>query len=234
MAEKTLHVVVLLDRSGSMQALKSDHEGGLRSFVEDQKRVTGDVRFTLIQFDDTDPCEVVYDDVPIDTVGEISLIPRGGTPLLDAIFKAMAHVKQKIGDDSNVLFMIITDGEENQSREAKKSDVQARLKECESKGWVVLYLGANVDAFHEAHGFGGSVLRAASYGNNAVAVAAVYDDMKGKVWNARAEANTTGKLCSANYEYSDADRAKLMSGDVQAAASVNSIVNQSVTKEKEE
>ena len=59
MSAKTLEVVVLLDRSGSMQSMKDDHEGGMRSFVEEQKKLGGDVRFTLIQFDDENPCEVV-------------------------------------------------------------------------------------------------------------------------------------------------------------------------------
>lgn len=224
MAEKTLHVVVLLDRSGSMQARKADHEGGLRSFIEDQKSVDGDVRFTLIQFDDANPCEVVYDDVPITDVGTVELVPRGGTPLLDAIFKSIAHVEKKIGTDTNVVFMIITDGEENQSREATKQGVQSAIKEHEAKGWVVLYLGANVDCFAQAQQLGTSAVRSAGFANSAQAAMAVYDDIKGKVWMARSESQTSGKLCSANYCYTDDDRARLMAGDVNAVHQVNSIV----------
>ena len=88
-----LDILLILDRSGSMQERKADHEGGVRSFVEDQRQLEGDVRFTLVQFDTNDPCEIVYDRVPITAVGPIHLIPRGGTPLLDAVGKAVAHLR---------------------------------------------------------------------------------------------------------------------------------------------
>ena len=85
MKQDYTEIVVLLDRSGSMQHGKDDHEGGLMSFVEDQQQLEGDVRFTLIQFDNVEPCEIVYDGVSIAEVDQVKLIPRGGTPLLDAV-----------------------------------------------------------------------------------------------------------------------------------------------------
>src|SRR5687767_5131529 len=122
MKQDYTEIVVLLDRSGSMQHGKDDHEGGLMSFVEDQQQLEGDVRFTLIQFDNVEPCEIVYDGVPIGDVDQIKLIPRGGTPLLDAVGLTIAHIAERLADakPDQVVVMIITDGQENSSREYRR------------------------------------------------------------------------------------------------------------------
>ena len=98
----------------------------LISFVEDQRQLEGHVRFTLIQFDNVDPCEIIYDGVPISEVNEIQLIPRGGTPLLDAVGLTIAHVAERLKDSrpDQVVVMIITDGQENASREYKREQSQ--------------------------------------------------------------------------------------------------------------
>ena len=57
------HLYFLLDRSGSMQSIKSDIEGGFAAFVDEQRKGAGECRATLAQFDDV--YEVVYADRPI-------------------------------------------------------------------------------------------------------------------------------------------------------------------------
>ncbi len=155
MKQDYTEIVVLLDRSGSMQHGKDDHEGGLASFVEDQQQLPGDVRFTFIQFDNVDPCEILYDGVPIAEVSQMKLIPRGGTPLLDAIGLTIAHVATRLQgtQPDQVVVMIITDGQENASREYTRAQIQQMIAEYETThGWKFLYLGADVDAFAEAGG----------------------------------------------------------------------------------
>lgn len=149
---KTLDVLVILDRSGSMQSAKSDHEGGLRSFVDEQRQLDGDVRLTLVQFDSVDPCEVVYRRARLDDVKEITLVPRGGTPLLDAMGRALDLLSS--AQPEEVICMVITDGEENASSEWTTDRVKNRVGDLEKQGWTFLYLGANVDAFAEAGGIG--------------------------------------------------------------------------------
>lgn len=154
--EPLLDILVILDRSGSMQGAKQDHEGGLRAFVDEQRKVPGAALFTLIQFDDIAPCEVVYDRSPLGAVGAITLNPRGGTPLLDAIGRGTAYLEQQqhARASTDTVVMIVTDGQENSSREWTRQRVKQRLAELERKGWRVIFLGANIDSFAEAGGLG--------------------------------------------------------------------------------
>lgn len=189
-----LDILVILDRSGSMQDAKTDHEGGLRSFVEDQRGLEGDVRFSLVQFDSQNPCEVVYDRTPIADVKDIVLIPRGGTPLLDAIGSAVSHLRVKLADDASVVVMVITDGEENASREWDKDRVKSLVSELEAKGWSFLFLGANVDAFTEAAALGVGAAASMGYANQhgTGTVSAMYSATSSNLKRARSTAGIRG------------------------------------------
>ena len=182
-----LDILVILDRSGSMQDLKSDHEGGLKSFVEEQKTLAGDVRFTLVQFDSVNPCEIVYDRVPIADVGAIHLVPRGGTPLLDAMGKSLAHLesRQILNPSARTVVLVVTDGEENESKEWSKNQVAARVAELEKKDNTFLYLGANVDAFHEAGQIGVGAAGAMAYAAQPASVASAYASTSENLMRAR-------------------------------------------------
>jgi Mg-chelatase subunit ChlD len=212
-------VVVILDRSGSMQSAKSDHEGGLKSFVNDQKQIAGDVRFTLVKFDTQNPCEIVYDGTPMSDVGEITLDPRGGTPLLDAIGLAVSHVENRLSKmnrrPDQVLVMIVTDGYDNASHEWTRDRIKSRIAELEKREWKFLYLGANVDAFAEASSMGISLDSSLGYNaNSSQAIRGTYHATSSKMSAARQHINEVktcgGMLCDADvkaaYSYTDEDR----------------------------
>lgn len=205
-----LDILVILDRSGSMQDAKSDHEGGLRSFVEDQRSMAGEVRFTLVQFDTTDPCEVVYDRVALDVVKEITLVPRGGTPLLDAVGEALAHLqKQQLVEPAiATIVMVVTDGEENASKEWTKTRVKALVDDMEKAGAKILYLGANVDAFAEAGSLGVGAAGALNYHPTFASVQAAYAITSNKVANARnlMRGGASAMCVSSSLDYTDEER----------------------------
>ena len=84
MTDATLtHLYFLLDRSGSMQSIKADTEGGFAAFMDEQRTGEGSCRVTLAQFDNA--YDVVYRDVPVADVPALDLQPRGSTALLDAM-----------------------------------------------------------------------------------------------------------------------------------------------------
>lgn len=142
-------VALLLDRSGSMSTDKIETINAVNSYVNGlKKKFRG--RFTLTQFD-SESVDIVWDNLKIKDIPELTSMlyqPRGMTPLLDAIGKTVNAFKTKGYD--NVIFVIVTDGQENNSREYKLDAIRALLEEKRKSGWQVSYIGANVDAFSEA------------------------------------------------------------------------------------
>lgn len=167
--------LIILDRSGSMQTAASDHEGGLNSFIQDQKQLDGDVHITLIQFDSGNPCEVVMDGVRLHEAPEVHLRPRGGTPLYAAIGSAITHFSQRLDNLKQkpdlIVAMVITDGEDTgPNGEWNRDRVKAMVAEKEKAGWKFLYLGANVDAFQEAVNIGTQATAQASMNYSATPI----------------------------------------------------------------
>lgn len=174
-----IDVLVVLDRSGSMETGRSDHEGGLNAFMRAQADAGGDVRVTFVQFDSENPCEIVEDRTPAADVKPVKLIPRGGTPLLDAVGKAIAHLDAKITADpakpDQVIVMIVTDGHENASREWTRAQLRSRIADLEKGIWSFLYLGADASAFADAQTVTMDAAYAANYNqSNAVSIGAFY------------------------------------------------------------
>ena len=76
-------IQAIIDRSGSMESIRSDAEGGFNAFIADQRAQSGECRVSLVQFDHK--YEVVYEDKPIAKVPRLRITPRGSTAMLDAI-----------------------------------------------------------------------------------------------------------------------------------------------------
>lgn len=166
-------IVVLLDRSGSMQSNKADHEGGLRSFVERQKQLVGQVYFTFIQFDDQNPFEVMYDSVSLDSVKDIKLDPRGLTPLRDAIARTISHINNHPKRD--VIFLIVSDGQENASKEFSQDQIRKMVLDKKEAGWQFLFVGTNFDVITAGINNGFDLGKNVIYTNNAASIDKAYD-----------------------------------------------------------
>lgn len=193
------HIAIVLDRSGSMVTVKTDTEGGLKAFLDAQRDAPGDTTVSLYQFDTF--YEPVYENLALDQVPEFTLTPRGGTALLDAIGLTVTGVKAQIkalGPDDRpgeVILVILTDGEENSSREYTLPAVKRLIEKRREKGWQVLFLGADQDAITVATNMGIGTGQTIAY----------------------ASANTSGTMTSAGhmvargtasglYEFTDEER----------------------------
>lgn len=172
MANKNLtEMVFILDRSGSMSGLETDTIGGYNSLLEKQRKEVGDATVTTVLFDDQ--YEMIHDHASIGKVKDITnkeYFARGMTGLLDAVGKTINHVgnRHKNALDSEVpektMVVIITDGQENASREFTLPQVKQMIERQKEKfGWEFLFLGANIDAVSTAEGFGISADRAVTY-----------------------------------------------------------------------
>jgi hypothetical protein len=147
--------VIIMDRSGSMAQIKSDAQGALNQFVKDQKELPGKATLTLAQFDDK--YELVFLNKPLSEVGNITLIPRGNTALLDAMGRTIVAVGESFAAmpenerPSKVLVAILTDGKENWSVEWDHERVFKLVTEQKEKwNWEFIYLSAHADAIQDA------------------------------------------------------------------------------------
>lgn len=164
-------LVFILDRSGSMEGLESDTIGGYNAMLEKQKAVFGECHITTVLFDNS--YELLHDRIDIKAVGAITekeYCVGGSTALLDAIGKTIhkiGNAQKHTADDyraEKVLFVIITDGEENSSREYSSQNVKKMIERQKAKyGWEFIFLGANIDAVGTAGRFGISPDRAQNY-----------------------------------------------------------------------
>lgn len=150
-------VVFLLDRSGSMQTIKSDVEGGFDAFMAEQVKGRGTCLASLAQFDTV--YDRVYTNVPVADAPRLNLLPRGGTALCDSMVRVIHDTDEAItaaGDAApdNVILAVVTDGMENSSVRYSRADVKKLVKERSKRGWEVLYMGANQDAVEEGETFG--------------------------------------------------------------------------------
>lgn len=154
------HVSILLDRSGSMHSIKSDVVGGFNTFIDEQKKVPGEMSVTLMSFASHQDTKTIYDMVKLPVVQLLtdeSYHPGGNTALNDAFAKLILEtgVKlQEITEDERpekVLFLCITDGQENDSREHTNATIKDMITHQKEKyNWEFIYIGANQDSFAEA------------------------------------------------------------------------------------
>ena len=152
-------ITLVVDRSGSMQICKSDAEGGINSFIEEQKKADGDADLTLVQFDTE--YDFIHRGTPIQDIPKYNLIPRGMTALLDAVGRGINEVGErldKIPEDDKpgcVIFVIVTDGHENSSKEFKVDKIREMIEHQQSKyNWKFTFLGADAASFVEATNMG--------------------------------------------------------------------------------
>ena len=164
-------LVFILDKSGSMGGLETDTIGGYNSMLAKQQEVEGECHITTVLFDNN--YELLHDRIDIKAVSPISekeYKVGGSTALLDAIGRTIhkiSNAQKHTADDyraEKVMFVIITDGEENSSREYSAEKIKAQIERQKEKyGWEFVFLGANIDAIETAGRFGISADRAQNY-----------------------------------------------------------------------
>lgn len=169
--ENFASINVIIDRSGSMGPLTNDTIGSFNKFLADQKDVPGEAAFTLCTFSSSST--VVHDFVKLGSVPDLdtkSYMPGGGTALLDALGTTINSVGAKLAampeDErpSKVIFLVITDGEENSSHEFTKEQVKAMVEhQRDAYKWEFVFMGANIDAFHAGTSYGFTAANSVSY-----------------------------------------------------------------------
>lgn len=182
-------IVMVLDRSGSMESIRKDTIGGFNAFLTDQQKLPGECSLTLAQFDTE--YEIVHQNINLKDVPPLSFltfVPRGGTALLDAIGRTINAVGAELAAlleeqrPGKVFFVVLTDGAENSSREFNRTKVFEMIKkQKETYSWEFIFLAANQDAISVGQTYG--ISRASSMTCNATSagIKGTYDALSKKM-----------------------------------------------------
>lgn len=205
---KGLHAHVILDRSGSMGSIRMQTIDSVNEYINSLKEANDKIVFSLTLFDTTGANELqldrVYSREPIKEVKLLTkndYVPRGLTPLNDSIGMSIKWMEEKLYEKNAVV--VLTDGYENASSEWTNEMVKKLLTEKEeSDNWLVIYLGANQDAFSEGLAKGFKLDRTMNY------------DVKNidKVFRAATRAtmayNSTGAAASVSFTDEEREESK--------------------------
>ena len=176
-----------------MAGLESDTIGGFNSMLKKQKKEPGAATITTVLFDDR--YELLHDRFDMHNVKPLTneqYFVRGSTALLDAIgntINKVANVQRNAGEGERaekVLFVIITDGMENASREYSYPMIRKMIEfEKEKYGWEFIFLGANIDADAVADRYGIHRSRAMNYHADSQGIRHSYREVNDAVKNVR-------------------------------------------------
>ncbi len=207
MTEQVTHVQFLIDRSGSMFSMRQAVIDGFNGFIEEQKTGEGTCLVTLHQFDGSPgfpTFETLFEAQDVNAVRRATkndFVPRGMTPLYDAMGKAIIWGDGR-PDEENQILVIISDGQENASDEYTRDIVFDLVKDRESKGRVITFLGANQDAYAEGGSVGVSAGATQSFRGDSQGMASTFSSVSKATSGYRA-ATASGQSVSSDDFYSE-------------------------------
>lgn len=155
MQDNYTHICIVLDASGSMEIVEKDTKGSFNTFIKEQKKTSGRATLDIYQF--ADEARKIVDFVDLSKLQKNLMATYrcdGCTALNDAVCEAIDATSMRLESMSRderpakVLFVILTDGEENASQRFTNADVKRRIQhQSQANKWVFIYLGANQDSF---------------------------------------------------------------------------------------
>lgn len=168
-----VEIVAILDRSGSMSSIVDDAIGGFNTFLKAQQDAPGEATLSLVLFDDQYEQPVVNANIQdVLPLTHETFVPRGMTALHDAIGRTLTGLFAR--NPKRAIITILTDGLENASREYMAPRIKELLKQAEDKGWSVVYLAANQDAFAVGGALGVKATNTANFTFDSVGVTRAY------------------------------------------------------------
>jgi uncharacterized protein YegL len=158
-----VHVLFVIDSSGSMGPKATDVRGGFNSYMSTLREDTKSAyRLTAVTFDTQ--VKTLFTDMPLAEVPQLdssNYRPGGNTALYDALGVSLDELTGAICREDHpygtdrTLVIVMTDGQENSSRRFTKQQVSDGIKSREAAGnWTFVYLGADQDAWAASEGLG--------------------------------------------------------------------------------
>ncbi len=161
-------ITFILDRSGSMASCLDATIEAFNAYVDGLRGGDDGISFSLVQFDSMG-IDMTWKNAPLSDVTGLNkqnYQPRGGTPLIDAAFKAIKATEKRAAEMSEapkVVICIQTDGEENSSTQHSWDELNVLIKEKSDLGWQFNFMGVGIDAYRQAARLGIVAGRTMSY-----------------------------------------------------------------------
>ena len=153
--DKCERIVLILDSSGSMNSQKRDVVAGINETIRQQRKLNQEdnskVLFNIVSFNDNvlSPTNDTLESIRY--LSDRDYNPTGSTALYDAIGLTINRYR----DERNVIFLIMTDGEENASRKYNYEMITGLIKEMKDyKNWNFIYLSEDIKTFKQAESIG--------------------------------------------------------------------------------
>lgn len=150
---KKTYVALVLDRSGSMSSIKNETISSFNEQFDVIKRESKDIEtvVSLTTFNDT--VEYKFFNKPVDEIVKLTendYDPCGLTAMYDAIGGTIVKMENELKDlndpETTVLFIVLTDGLENVSRDFTSYDVSNVITRLNKTGrWTFSVIGANIN-----------------------------------------------------------------------------------------
>jgi len=149
-----VHNLIILDESGSMASIKNTIIQGFNEIVQTVKGVEKEFPeqehfISFITFNGLGH-KVLHFMEPVSNMQQIdsqSYKPDASTPLFDTLGFGFLKLKQALENvaDFNVLVTILTDGEENASKEYSGLAIKTMIDELKLNHWTFTYIGTDHD-----------------------------------------------------------------------------------------
>ena len=160
MKSNLLHICFVLDESGSMYNSVDDVIGGFQKLIDEQKgEKNGECIISLYRFSST--VKKDYIGKPVNEVPKLYYSPGGCTAMNDGVGTAIDEIGKWLSDmneserPSKNIIVIMTDGQENASKEYNFDTVKAKIKHQEEKySWTFVYMGTNLQDLKDANRLG--------------------------------------------------------------------------------
>jgi uncharacterized protein YegL len=149
-----VHNLIILDESGSMESIKGSIINGFNEIVQTVKGIDKEFPeqehfISFITFNSLGLKTIHYKEnvQALQPIDEKRFKPEGSTPLYDALGCSFAKLKRDLENqtDYNVLVTILTDGEENESKEYSGAAIKSIIDELKLNRWTFTYIGADHD-----------------------------------------------------------------------------------------
>ena len=151
--EKRVHIIAILDKSGSMSGLTRQVRESFNEFIEQQREDHENEKpiVTVVTFNNY--VNEIYTEVDINDMPRLTSNDYNATGMT-ALYDALGHTIKKFDKEENVILLVQTDGHDNRSKEYSQTDVKYLIEDKQFAGWDVNFLGANINAENESAAIG--------------------------------------------------------------------------------